>query len=153
MKSFALGFACIIALSSGAMAETDPTEIKPIPQLVKVNEAKAELGERLYHDKQLSVDGTVACASCHMLDRGGVDKKRVSDGVNGGKGGVNSPTVYNSAHNFVQFWDGRAQDLKEQALGPVETPWKWGRNGTMWSKKSKRINPMQTPLRRFMAAR
>lgn len=53
---------------------------------------------------------------------GGVDNKQYSEGVGGQLGGVNAPTVYNAAYNFVQFWDGRAGTLAEQAAGPPLNP-------------------------------
>ena len=55
-------------------------------------------------------------------DTGGVDNKQYSEGVGGQLGGVNAPTVYNAAYNFVQFWDGRAGTLAEQAAGPPLNP-------------------------------
>lgn len=106
--------------SHAALAQE--AEVKPIPQSVKVDEKKAALGEKLYNDPQLSKDGTVSCATCHDLKKGGTDQLPVSLGVDGAKGPINAPTVYNSEHNFVQFWDGRAKDLAEQAKGPVENP-------------------------------
>lgn len=96
--------------------------IQPLPQKVPVDERKAKLGEKLYHDKRLSKDNSLACAGCHDLAKGGVDRKRFSEGVGGAIGGINAPTVYNALFNFVQFWDGRAADLKEQADGPVNNP-------------------------------
>ena len=70
----------------------------------------------------LSADNTVSCASCHGLDTGGVDEQTIFRGVGGQFGGVNAPTVYNAAYNFVQFWDGRAETLAEQAAGPPLNP-------------------------------
>lgn len=69
---------------------------------------------------------TISCATCHGLNTGGVDRKQYSEGINGQFGGVNAPTVYNAALNFVQFWDGRAADLKEQAAGPPLNPVEMG---------------------------
>lgn len=90
--------------------------------------AKQKLGHALFHEKGLSGDGTVSCASCHDLKTGGVDKLQTSTGIKGQKGPINAPTVYNSSLNFVQFWDGRAKDLKEQAAGPVTNPLEMGGN-------------------------
>ena len=96
--------------------------VRPIEDAVEVNPLKATLGELLYHDTRLSVDNTVSCASCHGLNTGGVDNKQYSEGVNGQKGGVNAPTVFNAHYNFVQFWDGRAETLAAQAAGPPLNP-------------------------------
>ena len=96
--------------------------IRPIADSIPVNASKVVLGNLLYHDTRLSADNTVSCASCHGLNTGGVDNKQYSEGVGGQFGGVNAPTVYNAAYNFVQFWDGRANTLAEQAAGPPLNP-------------------------------
>ena len=96
--------------------------VRPIDLTLPYDEAKAALGFKLYHDKRLSVDNTVSCASCHGLNTAGVDNKQYSEGVEGKLGGVNAPTVYNAVYNFVQFWDGRAVTLADQAAGPPVNP-------------------------------
>ncbi|MBQ5749929.1 MAG: heme-binding domain-containing protein [Bacteroidaceae bacterium] len=96
--------------------------IRPIPLTHNADARKAELGRILYHDVRLSVDNTVSCASCHGLNTAGVDNKQYSEGVQGQLGGVNAPTVYNAVYNFVQFWDGRAATLADQAAGPPLNP-------------------------------
>jgi cytochrome c peroxidase len=64
----------------------------------------------------------LSCASCHRLDRGGVDGARFSTGHKGQLGTRNGPTVFNAAGHLAQFWDGRAADVEEQAKGPVLNP-------------------------------
>ena len=96
--------------------------VRPIDQYIEVDEAKAALGYALYHDTRLSVDNTVSCATCHAIETAGVDNHQYSDGVGGQMGGVNAPTVYNAVYNFVQFWDGRARTLADQAAGPPLNP-------------------------------
>jgi cytochrome c peroxidase len=88
------------------------------------------LGKKLYYDKILSTDGTVACATCHSPKLGFADGKRTSTGISGKLGPINSPTVFNSAYNKLQFWDGRAASLEDQAQGPV------GNNLEMFSGKA-----------------
>ncbi len=80
------------------------------------------LGDRLFHDRRLSQDNSLSCASCHLLSSGGTDRQPRSMGVGGAMGVIKAPTVYNSCYNFVQFWDGRAKTLEEQATGPVHNP-------------------------------
>ena len=80
------------------------------------------LGRKLYYDPLLSVDGTIACASCHHPDTGFADGKPVSEDVGGQKGGRSTPSVFNAAYYTTQFWDGRAAHLEEQARGPVSNP-------------------------------
>lgn len=80
------------------------------------------LGDLLFHDRRLSADNTISCASCHKLPHEGIDHLPNASGINGIKGPIKTPTVYNSSFNFVQFWDGRAASLEEQASGPVHNP-------------------------------
>ncbi len=100
--------------------------IKPIPLTVEVDEKKVALGRLLFHDPQLSKDNTISCASCHSLKTGGVDRQKVSTGIQGRKGNINAPTVFNSGLLFRQFWDGRAETLEEQVDGPVQNPVEMG---------------------------
>ncbi len=94
----------------------------PVPADNPMTAEKIALGRRLYYDKQLSADGTVSCASCHDPQFGFADPKPVSEGVQKKTGTRNSPTVFNAAYLSVQFWDGRAPSLEEQAEGPVANP-------------------------------
>ena len=80
------------------------------------------LGKLLYFEKKLSANGTLSCNSCHNLKTFGVDNEPTSKGFNGIKGGRNSPSVYNAAIHVAQFWDGRAKNVEEQALGPLLNP-------------------------------
>lgn len=107
---------------AGIAPELANEPIRPIADSISVDVRKVILGDLLYHDTRLSADNTVSCATCHGLDTGGVDNKQYSEGVGGQLGGVNAPTVYNAAYNFVQFWDGRAGTLAEQAAGPPLNP-------------------------------
>jgi cytochrome c peroxidase len=100
--------------------------IVPIPQSIPYNPQKAALGKKLFFDPILSRDYTITCASCHDFSKGGADANSVSTGINQQKGSMNSPTVLNSVFNFTQFWNGRAKNLTEQALGPIHNPIEMG---------------------------
>lgn len=93
--------------------------ITPIPLEIEFDKDKANLGKELFFDPILSKDNTISCHSCHLLEQGGDDNLQFSFGVGGKVGNMNAPTVFNSTFNFVQFWDGRAKNLQEQALGPI----------------------------------
>ncbi|MCA9167427.1 MAG: cytochrome-c peroxidase, partial [Planctomycetales bacterium] len=84
--------------------------------------AKIELGRQLYFDPRLSSDGTVSCASCHHPDEGYGRKTRFGVGVRAQEGNRNSPVSYNRIVSTLQFWDGRAASLEEQAAGPIANP-------------------------------
>ncbi len=98
----------------------------PLPDAPKLDARKVALGKKLFHEPGISGDGKVSCASCHSLDKGGADGLPTSIGIQGQKGPINSPTVLNAVHNFVQFWDGRAATLEAQAEGPVTNPLEMG---------------------------
>ena len=86
------------------------------------------LGKKLYFEKRLSINDTQSCASCHRLESGsaGVDNLPTSPGAKGKPGTRNSPTVLNAGWQDSQFWDGRADDLVEQAKGPILNPVEMG---------------------------
>jgi cytochrome c peroxidase len=96
--------------------------VQPVPDTIDTDPAKVALGDRLFHDKRLSDDNTLSCASCHALDKGGTDQAPASTGVRDQVGPINAPTVFNAVFNMAQFWDGRSTDLKDQAGGPVTNP-------------------------------
>jgi cytochrome c peroxidase len=98
----------------------------PAPEDNPLTREKAELGKRLYFDKRLSRDGSVSCATCHNPAQGWTDQAPVSTGIKGQKGGRSAPTVLNAAYSEVQFWDGRAATLEEQAKGPIANPVEMG---------------------------
>ena len=112
-------------LSNGAVIDSP---IQPLPQTIKLDERKVALGNKLFHDKRLSRDNTVSCASCHNVKTNGADTTPLSKGIAGGRSAVNSPTVFNSGFNFTQFWDGRADSLESQVDGPVHHPKEMGSN-------------------------
>ncbi len=108
--------------------------IKPIPQskleilkLVddpknRITKQKVELGKKLYFEPRLSKSGLISCNTCHNLSMGGVDGVAAAIGHKwtANPHHLNSPTVYNSVLNKVQFWDGRSPHLEDQAQGPIQ---------------------------------
>lgn len=114
-----------VLMTSASAWDVLPTTA-PAPADNPTTEEKVELGKMLYHDPRLSSTGTVSCSSCHNTMLGGEDNRANSMGVNGQTGGRSAPTVWNSAFNAVQFWDGRAPSLEAQAAGPVTNPIEMG---------------------------
>jgi len=104
----------------------------PLPQTMPGSEndsaERIALGKKLYFEKRLSINDTQSCASCHILEDGlaGVDNLATSPGAKGELGTRNSPTVLNAGWQDSQFWDGRAEDLVEQAKGPILNPIEMG---------------------------
>lgn len=117
-------FALIAAWLSSAVwiAGQRSEPIQPIKPATVTNQAMVELGKKLFFDPRLSKSGFISCNSCHNLSMGGSDNLKSSIGHNWQKGPINSPTVLNSSMNVAQFWDGRANTLKEQAAGPIANP-------------------------------
>jgi cytochrome c peroxidase len=87
---------------------------------------KIALGEKLFFDGRLSVDGTVACSTCHDPARAFTDGRPVSIGVKGRTGQRNAPTILNALFSKTQFWDGRAKTLEDQAALPIVNPSEMG---------------------------
>jgi cytochrome c peroxidase len=106
-------------------------EFGPLPAVMQsskhpLSDAKATLGRQLFYETRLSKNQDLACNTCHSLQAYGVDRRanagKTSLGHRGQVGTRNGPTVYNAARQFVQFWDGRAIDVEEQAKGPILNP-------------------------------
>ena len=87
---------------------------------------KIALGQRLFFELRLSVDGTVACSTCHDPNRAFTDGRPVSIGIDGRVGQRNAPTILNALYNKTQFWDGRVRTLEEQAAQPIVNPIEMG---------------------------
>jgi cytochrome c peroxidase len=128
MKKHPVKIAILVVLSvvSRAWGMERLPVLPPVPADNPMSEAKIALGRQLYFDKRLSIDGTVSCNSCHTVMGSGTDNRPVSVGVGGKKGGLNAPTVWNAAFLSVQFWDGRAATLEQQAKGPILNPVEMG---------------------------
>jgi cytochrome c peroxidase len=94
----------------------------PIPADNPPNAATIALGRRLFFDKIFSRDNTVSCASCHDPKAAMADPRQFSLGVGNAPGNRNAPAIFNAAYNSLQFWDGRARSLEQQAEGPVGNP-------------------------------
>lgn len=110
------GFPIMLAAEpAGLPPVVHPKDNPPTPE-------KIALGKQLYFDGRLSADNKVSCASCHDPAKGFSNGEQFATGVEGKKGGRNSPTVINAAYGNLQFWDGRAKSLEDQALGPIQNP-------------------------------
>jgi cytochrome c peroxidase len=121
----ALFSASLLATTYVSALEALPDQ-PPTPPDNPMTPAKVQLGMQLFFEPRLSVDGTLSCNSCHNVMANGTDNRPVSIGVRGQKGGRSAPTVWNAAYLSVQFWDGRASSLEEQAKGPVLNPIEMG---------------------------
>ncbi|MBX2860614.1 MAG: cytochrome-c peroxidase [Vampirovibrio sp.] len=103
--------------------------VQPISTISpNISEAKATLGDKLFHEPRLSAINTMSCASCHDLQKGGADQTQFGSGIGGRTAPINAPTVFNATYSIAQFWDGRAKDLVTQAKDPIHTGIKMGAN-------------------------
>lgn len=96
-----------------------PVELPDLPGN-PITPEKIELGRLLYFEPRLSASWLISCNTCHNVGLAGVDLMETSVGHGWQRGPRNAPTVFNAVYNIAQFWDGRAEDLKEQAKGPVQ---------------------------------
>jgi cytochrome c peroxidase len=129
MRTSLLFWTSVLVLTSTSALAADwqalPAQA-PSPASNPTTPAKVELGKMLFFDPRLSSIGTVSCFTCHNVMEGGDDHRPTSIGVHGQLGGRNAPTVWNAAFQSVQFWDGRAPSLEEQAKGPIVNPLEMG---------------------------
>lgn len=127
----ALGTVSALAVATSAAASEELRAqaldmFSPVPSTTPamtdnpITPAKIDLGKALFFDPRMSASGVFSCNSCHNLATGGDDNMPTSIGHGWQKGPRNSPTVLNAVFNNAQFWDGRAEDLKAQAKGPVQ---------------------------------
>jgi cytochrome c peroxidase len=101
-------------------ANSEP--ILPLPESMPLNAAKVALGEKLFSEKKLSVDGNVACASCHRFDHGGADVTPLSAGVQHAPTGMNAPSIFNLPFNFKLNWEGNFDTLEQHLERLMENP-------------------------------
>jgi len=92
----------------------------PVPEGNPLTFEKIELGRRLFHDRRLSRDRSIACASCHKPDRAFSDGHPVAIGVARRLGRRSAPPLINRGYGRAFFWDGRAASLEEQVLQPIQ---------------------------------
>ena len=91
----------------------------PIPQENPLTREKVELGRRLFGEKRLSRDNTVACSTCHIPDKNFTDEKPLAEGVFERVGNRRTPAILNRGYGKAFFWDGRIPTLEEQVLQPI----------------------------------
>ncbi len=98
----------------------------PVPNLPSDNPLtieKVELGRMLFYENQLSKDGSMNCATCHVQSDGFSDLNQFSTGVEGLQGGRQAMAIFNMAWNENGFfWDGRAELLRHQSILPIQDP-------------------------------
>ncbi len=92
----------------------------PVPDDNPLTLAKVALGRRLFSDRRLSRDGSMACATCHDPDRAFTDGRRLAIGYERQRGTRNVPTIVNRGYGSTFFWDGRAPTLEAQVLEPIQ---------------------------------
>src|SRR5881296_915596 len=94
----------------------------PVPEDNPLTAENIELGRRLFFDRRLSRDGSIACSSCHDPERAFSDDRPVAIGVDGRYGRRNAPALINRGYGRSFFWDGRVRSLEEQVLKPIQDP-------------------------------
>jgi len=134
MKEILTAVSAFLVATSTLAADPVPDDLnaraleifRPLPSTIPavahnpITPDKIALGKALFFDPRVSASGVLSCNSCHNLATGGDDNLETSIGHGWQKGPRNSPTALNAVFNVAQFWDGRAEDLKAQAKGPVQ---------------------------------
>jgi len=114
-------FILFISVSTMLLADLS---FSSIPQEKIEDTDKYNLGKRLFFDQNLSSDKTISCATCHILSQGGTDNLRISLGVEGRKGKINTPTIFNTKYNIAKDWAGEYTTIKKRSkmafLNPIE---------------------------------
>ena len=120
-----LALCAAISLTVDALGPRTPLGLdlyRPVPRENPLTPGKVALGRKLFHDRRLSRNGSMACASCHDPGRAFTNGARTARGASGSTGTRNVPTLVNRAWGSSFFWDGRAATLEQQALGPILNP-------------------------------
>jgi cytochrome c peroxidase len=94
----------------------------PTPEDNPLTAEKMELGRRLFSDRRLSRDSSIACSSCHDPERAFSDGRPIAVGISGRQGRRNAPALINRGYGRLFFWDGRVSTLEEQVLKPIQDP-------------------------------
>jgi len=95
---------------------------RPVPEDNPLTKDRVTLGRKLFFDKRLSRDGSVACATCHDPKRSFTDGRQVAIGIEKRTGTRNVPTLVNRVYGRMFFLDGRAATLEKQAIEPILNP-------------------------------
>ena len=109
-------------VGAGTLVDIGPLPPAPVPEDNPLTPEKVELGRLLFFDARLSADGSLACVSCHLPDQGWATHTPLSPAYPTNMERRLSPTLVNVAYNKVLLWDGRAEVLEKQALGPIQNP-------------------------------
>ncbi len=138
--------ALICAMTAAAVAQSPRTEkkLEPLPPVAipadnPMTPEKIELGKMLYFDPRLAGDSSLSCAKCHDPEKGFSNGLQMSDAYPGTKHWRHVPTVLNSAYLKQLFWDGRANTLEDQAIGPIAAPIEMNQNYTHLVEKLSNI--------------
>jgi cytochrome c peroxidase len=104
----------------GQQGPTEQEPITPVPPPPSADSLKLALGERLFADPRLSVDGSRACISCHDIRTNGADSRRRDEAPDGSELLLNTPTVFNASLDFRLDWEGDFRTLEAQAEAALE---------------------------------
>jgi cytochrome c peroxidase len=106
-----------------ALWKTKPSDL---PTATSWTPAQRVLGHKLFRDTRLSNDGTISCATCHQPQNQFADGLKLAVGIGGTVGKRHTPSLWNVGSFDKLMWDGRAKNLAEQALLPIQNPAEMG---------------------------
>ncbi len=123
--------------------------LTPIPAVVTEDSRHVQLGERLFYDPRLSQDNRQSCATCHPLDRGGMDGRPRAVDLYGQARLRNTPTIFNVGLNFWFNWDGATHTLAAHADKLLRNP---AVMNTTWPELQEKLTREGTYVAAFRAA-
>jgi cytochrome c peroxidase len=135
-----LGF-IILRCSSGQ--DFNAGLVVPTPIDNPQSMAKIALGRQLFFDKRLSLDETIACASCHDPQKAFTDQLPKSKGINGQLSERNAPSILNAAFLKTAMFDAHLASLELQAIVPIQEPVEMGHNMKLLIQKLRKIPEYQ----------
>ena len=144
-RAAAAGAALLLGAASAPASSSEPADTRaydwglpawlpppPVPADNPMSEAKVRLGRHLFHDRRLSADRSVACASCHEQSLGFSDGLATAVGIGGAPSLRNSMSLANVAYSPALTWGNpHMTSLERQALVPLfgEEPLEMGNGG------------------------
>lgn len=123
-----------------------PGSFSDINRFVKITNEGAKLGRVLFYDKKLSLNNTIACASCHHQDKAFADGLAVSPGFEGRQTARNSMAILNPITQNNLFWDSRSQSIHDLSLRPVQNHIEMGMEDVEFLSKKLSESSYYTPL-------
>ena len=128
LLTIAFAFAVALTLRAEVRVLDPPLGLDlyiPVPETNPLTREKIATGRRLFFDKRLSRDGTLACAGCHDPKLAFSDGRALARGINGAEGTRNAPALINRGYGRSFFWTDGPHRWKGRRWNRSSTPKSW----------------------------